>query len=376
MLFSVTPAMAQPVDYCEGNFDNDNDQDGTDAFVFKQDFGRSSLLDPCPVIQCQTAEQLEMRIAQLEALLANVTRSTVQGQDTIRFSGMNVQIVNGIGATNGPVNGRGNLIVGYNELRGSGDDRTGSHNIVVGSFNNYLSYGGLVAGSENTISGQYASVIGGVYNTASGNYAVVSGGESNTSSGGAASVSGGGHNTASADVASISGGEYNTASNYYSSVSGGSYNTAANLYSSVSGGYYNGAVGRYASVSGGRYNDASGWYSSVSGGSHNQAMGEYSFVGGGGSENPVYGNYAFGNYSAILGGSYNTAGDPNHTDTTIGPGSSVCGGQRNTASGSYASVGGGFINTASGGWSSVSGGNSRSATGLDDWAAGALFQEN
>ena len=43
---------------------------------------------------------------------------------TIRFSGVNVQIVNGLGATNGnPVNpfdpttnGLGNLIVGYNEL--------------------------------------------------------------------------------------------------------------------------------------------------------------------------------------------------------------------------------------------------------------------
>jgi cysteine-rich repeat protein len=32
---------------CEGNFDGDPDQDGTDAFTFKQDFGRSRILDPC-----------------------------------------------------------------------------------------------------------------------------------------------------------------------------------------------------------------------------------------------------------------------------------------------------------------------------------------
>jgi cysteine-rich repeat protein len=32
---------------CEGNFDGDPDQDGTDAFVFKQDFGRSRILNPC-----------------------------------------------------------------------------------------------------------------------------------------------------------------------------------------------------------------------------------------------------------------------------------------------------------------------------------------
>jgi hypothetical protein len=33
---------------CEGNFDGDPDQDGTDAFTFKSDFGRSTILNPCP----------------------------------------------------------------------------------------------------------------------------------------------------------------------------------------------------------------------------------------------------------------------------------------------------------------------------------------
>ena len=47
LLVSVTPVMAQPIDYCEGNFDYDKDQDGTDAFTFKTDFGRSS--DRIPV---------------------------------------------------------------------------------------------------------------------------------------------------------------------------------------------------------------------------------------------------------------------------------------------------------------------------------------
>ena len=46
-LFSVNAAMAQ-VDYCEGNFDYDRDQDGTDAFTFKSDFGRSTIVNPCP----------------------------------------------------------------------------------------------------------------------------------------------------------------------------------------------------------------------------------------------------------------------------------------------------------------------------------------
>ena len=43
-------------------------------------------------------------------------------------------------------NGLGNLVIGYNELRGAGDDRSGSHNLVIGSRNNYSSHGGLVGG--------------------------------------------------------------------------------------------------------------------------------------------------------------------------------------------------------------------------------------
>jgi len=208
LIFVSAPIVMAQIDYCEGNFDNDTDQDGTDAFVFKQDFGRSSLINPCPVIECQTAEQLEMRIAQLEALLANVTRGMVDGQDTIRFSNMNVQIVNGSENTSGTVNGRGNLIVGYNELRSLPyvDDRSGSHNIVVGSYQNYSSAGGLVAGSWNTISAPYTSISGGSGNVSSDVYASVSGGAGNTASGGWASVSGGVGNEASYYYASVSGG--------------------------------------------------------------------------------------------------------------------------------------------------------------------------
>ena len=38
MLFTSAAALAQ-TDYCEGNFDYDSDQDGGDAFTFKEDFG-------------------------------------------------------------------------------------------------------------------------------------------------------------------------------------------------------------------------------------------------------------------------------------------------------------------------------------------------
>jgi hypothetical protein len=130
--------------------------------------------------------------------------------DDITIEGANLHIVNGLGATNGfpappsfdpsqtVVNGVGNLIVGYNESRGSygPDDRSGSHNLVVGSFQNFSSFGGLVAGQFSTISGPYASVSGGISNTASGYFSSVSGGEFNTASGGVASVSDGFFNIA------------------------------------------------------------------------------------------------------------------------------------------------------------------------------------
>jgi hypothetical protein len=85
--------------------------------------------------------QLTGRVAELEAKLAHVT---VQGND-ITISGANLHLTNGTGSSEA-VNGLGNLVVGYNEPRGTGDDRSGSHNVVVGSRNNYASYGGLVVG--------------------------------------------------------------------------------------------------------------------------------------------------------------------------------------------------------------------------------------
>lgn len=132
---------------------------------------------------------LQSDVADLEALLASMSLETVDGQRTVRFTDVNVQIVDGSGNTFGDVNGRGNLIVGYNE--NLSDTRTGSHNLVVGDRHSYSSYGGLVAGTNNTISGEWSSVSGGAGNTASGLYSSVSGGGVNTAGGDASSVSGG-----------------------------------------------------------------------------------------------------------------------------------------------------------------------------------------
>jgi hypothetical protein len=47
---SVVPSSTTTIttDNCEGNFDCDFDVDGSDASMFKSDFGRSSLSNPCP----------------------------------------------------------------------------------------------------------------------------------------------------------------------------------------------------------------------------------------------------------------------------------------------------------------------------------------
>ena len=53
LLLSVTPVIAQitttiPIPmFCEGNFDCDEDVDGSDASMFKEDFGRSTFGNPC-----------------------------------------------------------------------------------------------------------------------------------------------------------------------------------------------------------------------------------------------------------------------------------------------------------------------------------------
>jgi hypothetical protein len=131
---------------------------------------------------------------------------------TLRLTGVNLQIVNGLEGTQ-TTNGSGNLIVGYEETRPAGagvDDnvnfRTGSHNIVVGMKHNYTSYGGLVAGLENTVNGDFASISGGCTNTVTGSKASVSGGFLNSAAGGFASVSGGSLNEANGDISSVSGG--------------------------------------------------------------------------------------------------------------------------------------------------------------------------
>ena len=106
------------------------------------------------------------------------------GYPTALFTGVNVQVVNGTGATQ-TANGLGNLVVGYNlprrgrpvcslgyyvsenECLSKGgtwaqSHKSGSHNLVGGEFNSYTGWGGLVLGLENVISAPYATVSAGL----------------------------------------------------------------------------------------------------------------------------------------------------------------------------------------------------------------------
>ena len=202
-------------------------------------------------LQTQVKE-LTDRVQGLEEKLACMSR---EGGNVV-FDKCNVYIRNGSGKTDGAVNGLGNLIIGYNETTGKNLKRTGSHNLVIGPEHAYSSFGGLVAGRENTISAPYTSVTGGRLNTASGLGASVSGGSVNTAGKDFASVSGGKNNEAKGLNASVSGGTSNSAQGDFSSVAGGSDNAASGFAASISGGSGNVAKGNYTSVSGGKQRDA------------------------------------------------------------------------------------------------------------------------
>ena len=111
--------------------------------------------------------------------------------------------------------GLGNLIVGYNERIPSGipsnEHRTGSHNLVVGDFHTYTSFGGFVAGGDNRITGEYASVSGGANNIASGSGSSILGGNLNRAIGDFSTASGGLRNVASGVRSSVSGGDSRSA---------------------------------------------------------------------------------------------------------------------------------------------------------------------
>jgi hypothetical protein len=253
---------------------------------------------------------LENRIRDLEAALTNVrslnnvlTIEAVNGARTVRLTGVNLQVVNGTNSTES-INGAGNIIIGYDEpitltatpvcsratnnagfqlrdeaacLAGGGvfstQHKTGSHNLVLGSQNNYSSAGGIVAGRGNYINELYASALGGILNVSSGRGSVIVAGQSNVALERSSVVVSGISNEASGGHSAILGGAGNVTGDQSSTVGGGERNAAIGLAASVGGGGRNTASGFSSSVSGGRGNTASGVGSSILGGNSRTASG-------------------------------------------------------------------------------------------------------
>lgn len=179
-------------------------------------------------------------------------------KNLVLVSGANLQVVDGSGDTEGPVNGLGNIIVGYNETDVYSPAQFGSHNLVVGPEHAYNSYGGLVAGKANSVSGPYASITGGMENFAPGEASSVTGGVRNQATGRFSSVSGGEQNHAGGVSSCAVGGKKNHAHGYASAILSGYENVTAGGWSAISGGQENYAQGNYSTVGGGRDRSAPG----------------------------------------------------------------------------------------------------------------------
>lgn len=307
---------------------------------------------------------------------------------TIRISGANLQLVSGMRATNGyavdsssvdasvtATNGLGNLIIGYDEAFPFGaNDRTGSHNLVIGKWHTYTSFGGLLGGDTNRVTAPYSTVAGGFNGLASGLRSAVLGGEECQAMGESSAVLGGGYNCASGMHATAAGGAYNLVPGDYAHVCAGESNVATGKASCVVGGEQMLASGVTSTAVSGFFGEAAGDGSTVVGGENNRATGATAVVLGGSDNLAGAGAAAStGDWAVVVGGRFGVASGE---FATVLAGGGPAMSEGNQASGDYSAAGGGRSNQATGDHSTVSGGNTRTAPGTDDWAAGSLSEDS
>ena len=246
-------------------------------------------------------QELEARILHLEQVVIQLSQNSAlaldgvvhRDGDTVTFSGVNLQVVNGLGATD-EVNGLGNLIVGYNEVplsrevpntcsfgefqnptacRDNGErwqrvHRSGSHNLIVGPKHNYSQYAGIVSGKLNTLSSPFSSITAGARNRVSGDGGHVSGGTANHAFGFRAAIVGGENNLTGGFKALGDTPDFFRNGNH-AVVVGGSWNQANDANAIVVGGYQNRAEGSGSVVTGGSQNTAGSAVDVVTGGIQN-----------------------------------------------------------------------------------------------------------
>jgi hypothetical protein len=194
-----------------------------------------SVGDASSVLAAQAAE-----LAALGARTAPLAMALVDGAPALVIDGVNVYVRDGSGDTAcdegaDACSGLGNLIVGYGAGDGASGGRRGTHNLVVGDYHGYDSYGGLLAGTGNLVAAPYAVAVGGFNNAASAFGAVVTGGQGNRASGEASVVGGGAENSAEGFAASVGGGFQGESTGFASSVSGGRSAVASGDYAWTAG---------------------------------------------------------------------------------------------------------------------------------------------
>ena len=181
------------------------------------------------------------------------------GEETVRFSGVNVQVVSGREKTDEDqakvLSGLGNLIVGYDE--GPAREKSGSHNLVVGSGHEYTSHSSTISGKDNVVAAPATTALG----------------SQNVAVGWAATVTGGTGNRAEALAASVTGGSFNIARGDFGTVTSGLLNKASGMWAAASGGRDNEALGEYATTGGGGENVAQAQGSVIQGGLLNMTSG-------------------------------------------------------------------------------------------------------
>lgn len=215
-----------------------------------------SLEDRVAALEASVAQlQSEVAILKANAAVTMADRGYLKLDETtvrngavgphVIFDGVNLHLQNGSGesvmggqAQYNPPNGRGNLIIGYDEVDLNDPlepgDRGGSHNLVIGYANKFPGIYSLVHGWGNVARGGYSATIAGDSNNA---------------------------------------GEWNA-------VIGGYYNVADGIESVIIGGNDNHAIGYKSVVIGGELNQSNGTSSVVSGGLDRQALGEHDWVAG------------------------------------------------------------------------------------------------
>jgi hypothetical protein len=81
--------------------------------------------------------------------------SGIAGKPTITVTHANLQVVDGAGRTQS-TNGTGKLVIGYDE-NPSDRAQTGSHDLIIGTEQSWTGYAQLVAGLDNTATGNYTA---------------------------------------------------------------------------------------------------------------------------------------------------------------------------------------------------------------------------